>query len=1091
MRYRRCDKIITLAAACLLTASLAVAQEKLNFDIPSQDASTAIQTWAVQSGLQVFAADELLRGVRTNTIHGEYSALQALQMLVAGTGLEVVWTGEKTVTIRRPAAETQSVTGSPEAQNAANLEEVTVTGSRIKRAGFDTLQAGLVNDSEQIRKRGYTNLAQALNDTPGFAASGTDPINRNQDQLTAGQSFVDLFGLGAQRTLTLVNGRRFVSSNTVSGGRGASSPGDQVDLNVIPVGLVDRIEIIAIGGAPVYGSDAIAGTVNIILKKNFQGLQTDLQYGNSEMGDTQGYTARVLAGTNFFDNRGNVTLSVEYNKQDGIILGDRAGLPLALGNPNPPPQRLVIPDFVYSSLSEGGIPYNLATFGPTNGYITSNGTPTGTPLQFAKGGQLVPFRPAPDLSGAGFDVYANGGDGVRAADHINLLTPTERTVVTGLAHYDLTPAFGVFAEGSYAHTEGTKLTDFAAIASPVLTGTFLTLDANNAFLSATTRSTLARNGVTGPFIAARNFSDLLDASGLATSTLELYRGVFGLQGNFDSFGEKMSWDVSYNVGQSRSSSKTRYINDTRFQTAIDAVTGPSGNIVCASGGNCVPLDVFGANAFSSAAAQYVLDNGDAISENTQRVATADLTGHVPFGIGGAEHIPFNLGAEYRKEGGSFEPNAVLQAGSSLLGVPLASPYVATSGGFNTKEVYTEVVTPLVSASQNIPGIKILEIEGAARYVDNSIAGGDTTWSAGARFAPRLSGWGDGLLFRGVYTHAIRAPAITELFAGAVPARDRIDDPCDRSLYNQGPNPTVRAANCAKALAALGYASPADFRSTTARLTALGTVSGNPHLKNEKANSWSVGFVYQPAELPKFRISADWSDIHLTDGIESLSISSLVASCYDNPQFPNASSCADFRRLTPAELASNPARVAGDVADGYTSGYVNTSSLRFTGLIVATELGFDVQDLVSSWKNSGAIRVGTKLFYRGKYELETDVGAPVVNQVGSASFPRFSDQLNLYYTVNRFDALLQALWTSAVKVHQTLGSDAIPDVYNNISGYWKFNGTLGVEFLDNFHAQLVVNNVFNKKPTVAELLSSNFGTYDIIGRSYSLLVSAKF
>src|SRR5205807_1909426 len=153
---------------------------------------------------------------------------------------------------------------------------------------------------------------------------------------------VDLFGLGSQRTLTLVNGRRFVSSNTVSAGSG-TNPGEQVDLNVIPVGLIDRVETIAIGGAPVYGSDAIAGTVNIILKKNFQGAQVDLQYGNSEHGGTQGYTARALLGTNFADNRGNVTFTMEYNKQDGTNLASRSGFPYDVPNPTPPPQRLIIP----------------------------------------------------------------------------------------------------------------------------------------------------------------------------------------------------------------------------------------------------------------------------------------------------------------------------------------------------------------------------------------------------------------------------------------------------------------------------------------------------------------------------------------------------------------------------------------------------------------------------------------------------------------------------------------------------------------------------------------------------------------------------
>jgi iron complex outermembrane recepter protein len=1089
MRQRRCNYIVCLAGVFLLGAAAALAQEKVSFDIPAQSASSAIRAWARQSGLQVFASQDLLEGLQTNAVHGDYLPLQAVQLLIEGTGLEVVSTGEKTVTIRRPSdprpLSDAANSGLPEV-----LEEVVVTGSRIKRAGYDTLEAEVVNDSEQIQKRGYTNVAQALNDTPGFVPSGNDPVGRSQGTLTTAQSFVDLFGLGSQRTLTLVNGRRFVSSNSVSAGSG-TSPGEQVDLNVIPVGLIDRVETIAIGGAPVYGSDAIAGTVNIILKKDFQGIQADLQYGNSQHGGTQGYTARTLLGTNFADHRGNVALSVEYNKQDGINLSSRTAFPYNVPNPTPPPQRLIIPDLVYSAMSEGGIPYNLAQLGATNAFITSDGTPGGTPLQFGKGGVLVPYRPSPDLSGAGLDIYGNGGDGVRTADHIPLLSPTERTLATTLGHYDLTDNVTVFFEGTYAHSEGRELSDLAAFTSPLLTNNLMLFSINNPFLPAATRNTLLANGVTDMFAVSRNFSDLVDGNGIKTTDVALFRGVIGLQGSFMAFGEHLYWDVSYNMGESRNSSKIPYINDARFQNAIDVVTDSAGNPVCASGGSCVPLNIFGVNSFSSAAARYVLDTGEAISENQQRVANANLTGHLPFGAGRAEHISFNIGAEYRREAGSFNPDAVLTAGSTLLGTPLASGFVGTSGSFNTREVYTELLAPLVSPNEDIPGIKTFELQGAARYVDNSIAGGDTTWSAGTRFAPRLPSLGDGLMFRAVYTRAIRAPSITELFAGSTPQRAGVDDPCDATLYNQGPDPAVRTANCTKALAALGYASPADFHSTTAGgLSPIGTSSGNPHLRNEVAKSWSVGFVYQPVDLPRFHLAADWSNIHLLDGIENLGIDALLATCYDNPQYPNAA-CTNFARLTAAQVAGNPSRVAGDIANGYTTGYINTASLQFTGLITSTDYTVDVRDIVRAWTNGGSIRFGTKLFYRDKYLLLAEPGDAAINQVGNAGLPRFAGQFNFFYTRKAFDALLQALWTGPVKLDQTVGPDVIPSVYNDIGSYWKFNLTLGWEFFDHLHAQLVVNNLFDKRPTVAEVLSENYGTYDLIGRSYMVRISGRF
>src|SRR5690606_16072684 len=151
--------------------------------------------------------------------------------------------------------------------------------------------------------------------------------------LGVAQTFVNFFGLGSQRTLTLVNGRRFVSSNTVSGSGGATSPGSQVDLNVIPAGLVDRIETVAIGGAPVYGADAIAGTVNVILKDDFEGAQATLQYGLTDRGDAESFTARALMGGNFADGRGNAVVALEHNEQKGILLSSR--MPFRYLVPNP------------------------------------------------------------------------------------------------------------------------------------------------------------------------------------------------------------------------------------------------------------------------------------------------------------------------------------------------------------------------------------------------------------------------------------------------------------------------------------------------------------------------------------------------------------------------------------------------------------------------------------------------------------------------------------------------------------------------------------------------------------------------------------
>src|ERR1700722_7824412 len=203
------------------------------------------------------------------------------------------------------------------------LQEVVVTGSRIARPDLDRLEPTMITTAATFDERGYLDVGQALSENPAFGVQPPSSAN-TQSAFGIGQSFVDLYGLGSQRTLTLVDGRRFVSSNTASLNTSGSNssvggPGQQVDLNTIPTKLIDRVETISVGGAPIYGADAIAGTVNIILKKDFQGLDIDAQAGISNQGDAWNYRVRVLGGQNFADGQGNVTAVAEMTKADGLL----------------------------------------------------------------------------------------------------------------------------------------------------------------------------------------------------------------------------------------------------------------------------------------------------------------------------------------------------------------------------------------------------------------------------------------------------------------------------------------------------------------------------------------------------------------------------------------------------------------------------------------------------------------------------------------------------------------------------------------------------------------------------------------------------
>ena len=298
-----------------------------------------------------------------------------------------------------------------------------------------------MTEAEELERRAYTNVGQALEATPGFMESDSSPLSTVQGTQTVGQTFVNFFGLGSQRTLTLVNGRRFVSSNSASSRGGI--PGSQVDLNVIPAGLVERIETVAIGGAPVYGSDAIAGTVNVILRDDFEGIQGSAVYGVTEEEDGETESYRLLMGGNFAEDRGNAVLSVEYNEQQGLMMRDRTDFAdfwenrVDTGPNDGLPAEIAVRNWRYGILTDGGLPMNPAV--PLAGFVHPalfpNGNyvfdSSGTPLQFGANGDLVPFGRGTLIfdAGTGAPVIQDGGDG---------LDPSRRLAAAGAdqAHAD-------------------------------------------------------------------------------------------------------------------------------------------------------------------------------------------------------------------------------------------------------------------------------------------------------------------------------------------------------------------------------------------------------------------------------------------------------------------------------------------------------------------------------------------------------------------------------------------------------------------------------------------------------------------------------
>jgi len=697
----------------------------------------------------------------------ESAALWPLLVLPAA-----VYAQEKTAQLANSAA-------------AEHLQEVVITGSRIARPDLDRLQPTTVVAAESFDERGYTDVGQALSELPAFGVQPSSAVN-TQAAFGIAQSFVDLYSLGSQRTLTLVNGRRFVSSNTASFGGAPASPGQQVDLNVIPTKLIDRIETISVGGAPIYGSDAIAGTVNIILRKDFQGLDVDAQAGVSDRKDAWNYRLRGLAGTNFAAGRGNITGVLELNKSDGLVgparrnfASDLAFLaPLAPGKF----KNVLTPDEAVASVSTSGIPMvDDGLYAPAFGLdpavigITDS---TGRLLAFAPGtSALKPFNTGAQT---GNPIFWQGGDGIRLSQFSNLLSPQERINADLLGNFKIADHVTTFAEGWFSETHAKNLIAQPAYntnlfgAGGTLNGSFL-MSANNPFLSAADRTTiqtaLANYGATQPlggfldpnwdgqhFYLSRANTDL--QSGEATANQVVARGVVGLNGDFSLLERNYTWEIAANYGYSRNISSVPAYVFQNLQNALNATTDAGGKIICAddpvaapvstASSTCAPLDVFGLGSPSAAARAYITHNATATSIDTQRDVTANLSGDVLKLPGGEWKAA--VGFENRRESAKFDPDTFYTDGYGQL---VAS---AVEGAYHTNEVYAETLIPLFAPDMNIPLLHHVELEGAVRWVKNSIAGSATTWTGGLRWSPVAD-----VQFRANKTKSIRAPAVTELF----------------------------------------------------------------------------------------------------------------------------------------------------------------------------------------------------------------------------------------------------------------------------------------------------------------------------------------
>jgi iron complex outermembrane receptor protein len=612
--------------------------------------------------------------------------------------------------------------------------DIVVTGSRVVRDGFNAPAPTTVLGSAALEQRGAINISEALNDIPAFTPT-TSTGTAGARPFAPGANYANLRSLGPTRTLVLVNGRRFPPSVPSFGTVGAN----QVDLNLIPPILLERAEVVTGGASAQYGSDAVAGVVNLILNNKFEGGKFEAEKGISQEGDNSEFRVSGMYGFHFGGGRGHIVAAGEYYQNDGVgdiytrSWGKRDTQIVA--NPSPATNglpRFIISDNVrLSTMTPGGI----ITAGPLRGTVFG---PGGSTSQYNYG----------SLAGALF-MIDGGIPNYGLANGVQLVPEMKRGAGFLHAEYEIVPDVTAFVEGSYGANKALSVG-----IQPRSTGN-ITIQTSNPFLPDAVRARAVGAGVT-----SFNMGRISDDIGQIRIHVknENFRVATGLNGKSGDW----KWDFYYQYGRNdyRQRQEGALIN-ANFTQAVDAVRDSSGQIVCRNPANgCVPISLFGEGSPSAAAIDFV--TGDAITRTLydQHVGAANISGE-PFSTW-AGPVSIAAGVEYRHEKQRTTSDAI----SQVDGFNQQNPK-PLDGAFSVREGYLETVIPL---ARDTSWAKNLDLNAAVRYADYSTVGGVVTWKAGVSYS--VNGW---LLLRGTRSRDIRAPNIFELNAAPSPTLSNIND----------------------------------------------------------------------------------------------------------------------------------------------------------------------------------------------------------------------------------------------------------------------------------------------------------------------------
>ncbi len=834
MKYRNQKQILraSIAAAIAMTMASGVFadEKKYELDIKQQQVGLALVELGTIAGVQMMVPQNIGTNVRFAGLKGEYELAEALTEILSGSGLVYEFASSDEVVIK----EANQMKKEREKINKGEIEEVTITGSRISRTNFDTPTPVQLLDRDAIEGSGFNSVGDIMQRVPALGL-GQGPANAGFGT-DGGAVFLDLRGMGTDRTLTLVNGRRRVSGSSLT---------SAVDLSTIPAAMIEGIEVITGGASAVYGADAVTGVVNVKLRREFDGLEVSGRTGISQEGDTESNTFSIATGGDFSGGKGHFGVGLTYTRDEPLYFADREHANRSIWFlPNPD-----------NTGPNDGIPDNITVLDPR---IPAT-HPAGT---FIIGGTRYTVDPGlrPTQNDIDLGFYGSGGDGYNngLAGYLRAGGQTTGGIMT--LDYEITDKINFYSDINFSNAKTSAATE----------PTFdygLSILRDNPFIPADVAALMDSNGLTSLIVNRTN----VDQGKVTNSnSRDTYTIVSGLKGEL---GDDMHWDLFYQYGYFKNLKRqqnTRIMD--RFYNALDAIIDPeTGDPVCrdanARSEGCVPLNIFGLNAATPEALAWFQHERLSEIKNTQMIVGFNLAGNA-FDLP-AGPVSFAVGAEYRKEALSARDDGLAVTGK--LDPIFSSGFEPIDAEFDVSEVYAETLVPLLS---DLPFIKEFNMEGALRFSDYSTIDSTTAWKVGGNWVPV-----EGIRFRGTRSRSVRAPNINEFFnPGGIIATGG-GDPCDSIYINDNAN---RIANCKALGIPEGWEDP--DRAFGGWLSLTG---GNPNLEEETSDSWTVGTVLEPSFVPGLRISLDYWNISIDGAINAIPIQQIVDKCVDSDTLDNA------------------------------------------------------------------------------------------------------------------------------------------------------------------------------------------------------------